>query len=635
MKKKFIILLTVAAMIIPCITIHAESDDWETLYAAKIEEIRKEYKNGQRSFADPYYEAHLNLLFTLQDINFDGVPELYHTQISRSHNVFSTSHEYEEIYYIKDGAVVQGTIDSEYDLGLLPAYRERTPGDFTADRWQYAARNLSTGKVSFITNDANGSGATSHPERTVSELTFDKNSGVLKSTVLIHQDFQGYTEPQYLEGYEYIGIGTYFSDTPYDTGNLWGWYAPYIAPETQQNVSSGVESSLLTLYVGSYAAYNDGEICYIDDENHKVTPIIVGDRTLVPVRFITEAFAGSLNWDGENRIAALTVGNNEVKIYIDKPYITVNGETRTIDVPAQIIQDRTMVPLRAFAEAIGKSVDYYNGLIVIGDEKSVADMMSQDLDKYTSDNFSSYVVAKNKPELLKAFESDEIDVIVNTHANFKGIDYHITSTMWGYIYHSYTINGVVMKTSGGFDTCEIYFADMNPDDDNIEIIFVEDGDNFINTTVFEYSGNSAYEIESEIDSRFKGLNYDGITMNEDGSISSCEQYRKGGMWGLKKTYRLVDGRIVRDTQDYYEVNMPLLLSYWLKQEGAADIIDDVYVRCDKSYELLKAGDYFTILYDDENGNIYIRTTNGKEGWMPIPGYQDGMKICKPVFWRGG
>ena len=524
MKKRIIGLLIAASMIIPCIPAHA-ADDWKALYADKIEEIRSEYDVGQRKFADPYFDINFNLIFTLQDIDFDGVPELYHTQCRRFENEYSTSPEYEEIYYIKDGAVKQGTIDSEYHLGLLPPYRERTPGDFKADRWQYAARNISTGQVSFITNDSSTHGAADYPSRTFSSLTFDRNSGVLKSTVLIRQDAGSYTEPKYLEGYEYIGTGTYFSDTPYSNGNLWDWTAPYIAPETHEpqidqpedkepikvelngermsfdnnpimldgrilvpmraifeslgaavtwykdsqeviakndkvtvqlkmdrnimyvngrtieiDVSAGVffdttyvpvrvvaeafdadvtwdsktrtviiktpdahadvsptaspepqeeKSGLLTLYIGSCAAYRNSEIRYIDADNHSVVPVIIDGSTLVPVRFITEAFDGKLDWDGENGIASITAGNNEVKIYIDKPYITVNGEEKTVDVPAQVIENRTMVPLRAFAEAIGKNVDYYNGLIVIGDEKSVKDIMSHDPDKYIADNYLS------------------------------------------------------------------------------------------------------------------------------------------------------------------------------------------------------------------------------------------------------
>ncbi|MCH5210790.1 MAG: copper amine oxidase N-terminal domain-containing protein [Oscillospiraceae bacterium] len=771
MKKRITCLLIAASVIVPCIPAYA-ANDWEALYADKIEEIRSEYDVGQRRLAYPDYENPDNLFFTLQDIDFDGVPELYHTQCRRFEGEYSTSPEYEEIYYIKNGAVVQGTIDTEYHLGLLPAYKERKAGDFTADRWQFAARNISTGQVSFITNDACNYGALDYPSRTFSELTFDKNSGILKSTALLRQESDSYKEPQYPEGYEYIGIGTYFSNTHYSSGNLWDWTAPYIAPEAQEpaddlpedepikvelngdimsfdnnpimldgrilvpmraifealgatvtwykdsqeviakndkltvqlkmgrnimyvngktieiDVSPGIfgdttyvpvrvvaeafdaevtwngetktviiktsetvadvsptaapihdeKSSLLTLYVGSYAAYRNSEIRYIDADNHSVVPVIIDGSTLVPVRFITEAFDGKLDWDGKNGIAAITVGNNEVKIYIDKPYITVNGEKKNIDVPAQVIENRTMVPLRAFAEAIGKNVDYYNGLIVIGDEKSVNDIMSQDKDKYIADNFSGYIHVANKPELLKVFASDEYDVVVNTTATFQGREYHITSKNIGFSDHEYTINGTVMKTNGGFDTHEIYFADMNPDDDNIEILFTEQWENMIiYVTAFEYNGTSAYQIEPIIGGGKKNLSYDGITMNDDGSLSLGEQYRAAtcGMWGLKKTYRLSGNKFVQDVQDYYEVNMRLLLNHWTSQNKTVDTKDEIYVRCDKSYAFLKKGDYFTILYDDENGNIYVRTLDGREDWIPIPKYQEGMKICEAVFWMGG
>lgn len=66
--------------------------------------------------------------------------------------------------------------------------------------------------------------------------------------------------------------------------------------------------------------------------------------------------------------------DTEIKLQIGSNVITVNGQERTIDVPAERIEARTMVPLRAIGEALGKKFIYYNGLIIISDTDNLFDI---------------------------------------------------------------------------------------------------------------------------------------------------------------------------------------------------------------------------------------------------------------------
>jgi hypothetical protein len=65
----------------------------------------------------------------------------------------------------------------------------------------------------------------------------------------------------------------------------------------------------------------------------------------------------------------------------------IDGKTETLDVPPQLINDRTMLPLRALAEGLGETVDYYKGLIVIGSESAVKSAKNEDLDNIIWDKF--------------------------------------------------------------------------------------------------------------------------------------------------------------------------------------------------------------------------------------------------------
>ena len=85
-----------------------------------------------------------------------------------------------------------------------------------------------------------------------------------------------------------------------------------------------------------------------------VAPVIINDRAMVPIRFIAEALGAYVNWDTTRRAAVLELDGLTITIFI--------GELAPgMDVPAMIINDRTVVPLRFVSEALGASVYWYPG----------------------------------------------------------------------------------------------------------------------------------------------------------------------------------------------------------------------------------------------------------------------------------
>lgn len=89
-----------------------------------------------------------------------------------------------------------------------------------------------------------------------------------------------------------------------------------------------------------------------------VAPTIVNDRTMVPVRFIAEALGGMVEWHEDIQTAYIVYQDNMVEVPIQSTTIHVNGEAKTIDTPSQIIADRTMIPLRAVAEGLGLDISF-------------------------------------------------------------------------------------------------------------------------------------------------------------------------------------------------------------------------------------------------------------------------------------
>ncbi|MDO5398960.1 MAG: copper amine oxidase N-terminal domain-containing protein [bacterium] len=81
-------------------------------------------------------------------------------------------------------------------------------------------------------------------------------------------------------------------------------------------------------------------------------PVILDGCTLVPMRAIFEAPGATVEWNGDTRTVTSTRGNVVIEMTIDSPFMRVIDYTLTLDVPAQIINERTMVPVRAVSEAL-------------------------------------------------------------------------------------------------------------------------------------------------------------------------------------------------------------------------------------------------------------------------------------------
>ena len=87
-------------------------------------------------------------------------------------------------------------------------------------------------------------------------------------------------------------------------------------------------------------------------------PVIIDGRTLVPVRGVFEAMGFDVDWNRTTRQAILTRAGDEIVITIDSTTFTTNGTSYTLDVPAQIIGGRTLVPIRYVLESVGYDLNW-------------------------------------------------------------------------------------------------------------------------------------------------------------------------------------------------------------------------------------------------------------------------------------
>ena len=98
-----------------------------------------------------------------------------------------------------------------------------------------------------------------------------------------------------------------------------------------------------------------------------VPPYVKDGRTLAPIRAILEALGMTVSWDGATQTATAVKGNITISVSINSNIAYVNGQQKTLDVPAEITNGRTFVPVRFFGEALGMNVDWdgYTKTVII------------------------------------------------------------------------------------------------------------------------------------------------------------------------------------------------------------------------------------------------------------------------------
>ena len=131
---------------------------------------------------------------------------------------------------------------------------------------------------------------------------------------------------------------------------VWGWW-PYMSEneiEIPTKVFDGVRiHSMVRVYVNGVRV--EAKEAYIKD-----------GRTMLPMWAIFEALGAEVTWDNEAKCAIAIKDGAEVKITIGEAALYKNGEKIALDASAEIVNDRTMVPVRAIAEAFGANVTWDN-----------------------------------------------------------------------------------------------------------------------------------------------------------------------------------------------------------------------------------------------------------------------------------
>ncbi|CAI6085422.1 hypothetical protein PAECIP112173_04634 [Paenibacillus sp. JJ-100] len=122
-------------------------------------------------------------------------------------------------------------------------------------------------------------------------------------------------------------------------------------------VSAMLMSSLPTSVMDAAARIS----IYIDDEvlPSNQAPVMKGGRVLVPLRSIFEGLDANVKYSNKTKVITATRGDQKVTLTLGSKNAYINGKLNKLDVPASTIKGNTMVPIRFVSEAFGEKV-YWN-----------------------------------------------------------------------------------------------------------------------------------------------------------------------------------------------------------------------------------------------------------------------------------
>jgi len=107
-----------------------------------------------------------------------------------------------------------------------------------------------------------------------------------------------------------------------------------------------------------------------------VQPQLINNRTMVPLRAIFEALGATVNWNGDTQTVTSTKDETTISLSINNPTMYVNGETVTLDSPACLVDGRTLVPVRAISEAFKLQVEWIDSTKTVRIKKETS-LMSE------------------------------------------------------------------------------------------------------------------------------------------------------------------------------------------------------------------------------------------------------------------
>jgi len=191
---------------------------------------------------------------------------------------------------------------------------------------------------------------------------------------------QTYVYGQYKDQAMYAlltGIPDCLNNEPYnrpplssgESGNSASSGDSWIAPYSPENIGTDpINSFQVTTFAIDKKTYavtatsnNNGEFVTPTFQTMDVSPYIKDNRTYVPVRYLAYSLGvpeENVTWDNQTRRVGITKDSTDITLIIGSPVMQVNQKPVRMDVSPEITNNRTFLPARWVAEALGAEVDW-------------------------------------------------------------------------------------------------------------------------------------------------------------------------------------------------------------------------------------------------------------------------------------
>lgn len=166
------------------------------------------------------------------------------------------------------------------------------------------------------------------------------------------------------------------------------------------------------------------------------TPEIRNNRVMIPIASVIKEFGGSSSWSAKEKKVSLTLGKNNVILYLNSTKAYVNGVLKTLDsAPITSSGGRTLVPLKFVSDNLG--------ITLIWDSKNqVIALYRGEFDAYPND-YSNYFIPISEPN------SNNNNSKPDTSDSNKPIDQHGVQINVGDRVSNGFFYGEVQKVDGG------------------------------------------------------------------------------------------------------------------------------------------------------------------------------------------
>ena len=118
----------------------------------------------------------------------------------------------------------------------------------------------------------------------------------------------------------------------------------------------------VSMLPAAFAANDDIKVIVNGSElkiaENDTKPFVEDGRTLVPMRAIFEALGAAVEWDDTTKTVTSKSENGNIEMTVGSDTIKINGADTRVDVPAKIVEGRTVVPVRVISEGLNCKVEW-------------------------------------------------------------------------------------------------------------------------------------------------------------------------------------------------------------------------------------------------------------------------------------